>query len=86
MLLLIIKLLSRVVVIFHIRIYKGAKRRSWRKIGLFLHTLHAFVLLGLIIAEVRHEPLKCMASGIHGTTTMAMPTTMPMPTPSRGSS
>jgi Na+-transporting NADH:ubiquinone oxidoreductase subunit NqrD len=82
MLLLIIKLLSREVVIFHIRIYKGAKRRSWRKTGLLLQTPHAFVLLGLTIAEVRHEPLKRMASVIHGTMTTATPT----PTPSRGSS
>jgi hypothetical protein len=79
MLLLIIKLLSREVVIFHIRIYKGAKRRSWRKTSLLLHTPHVFVLLGLTIVEVRHEPLKRMVSGIHGT----MPTAMPTPTPSR---
>jgi hypothetical protein len=87
MLLLIIKLLSKVVVIFHIRIYKGEKRRSWRKTSLLLQTPHALVLLGLAIAEVRHEPLKCMASGVHGTTTMTTPmaTTMPTPMPSRGS-
>jgi hypothetical protein len=36
MLLLINKLLSREVVIFHIRIDKGVKRRSWRKTGLLL--------------------------------------------------
>jgi hypothetical protein len=84
MLLLIIKLLSREVVIFHIRIDKGAKRRSWRKTDLLLQTPHALVLLGLTIAEVRHEPLKHMASGIHGTT--ATPTAMPTPTPYRGSS
>jgi hypothetical protein len=36
MLLRIIKLLSREVVIFHIRIDKRAKRRSWRKTGLLL--------------------------------------------------
>jgi hypothetical protein len=84
MLLHIIKLLSREVVIFHIRIDKRAKRRSWRKTGLLLQTPHVLVLLGLTIAEVRHEPLKRMASGIHGTMTTATPTTMP--TPSRDSS
>jgi hypothetical protein len=90
MLLLVIKLLSIVVVIFHIKIYKGMKRRSWRKTSLLLQMPHVLVLLDLAIAEVRHEPLKRMASGVHGTMTMAMttatPTSIPMPTPSRGSS
>jgi hypothetical protein len=86
LLLCIIKLLSRKVVKLHIRINKGAKRRSWRKTGLLLQMPHALVLLGLTVAEVRHEPLKRMASSIHGTMTTATPTTMRTPTLSRDSS